>query len=112
MLYLVTFDKLMHVYYILTWISHKDEHLKKSTSYFVSVRRLTNCIFSLFCVIIKSISAPCSSGQYALNARRRNSLIIPDMSLEEVLGHHGANRREARKLGLLLSSKSSEAERE
>jgi len=38
--------------------------------------------------------------------------IIPNKSLEKVSGHPGENRREARKLGLLLLSKSSEAERE
>jgi len=36
-------------------------------------------------------------------------LIIPDTSLETVLGCFQANRREARMLGLLLSSKSSKS---
>ena len=50
--------------------------------------------------------------QMMIKTKVRMNEINPDISLEHGVGFSKANRREARKLGLLLSSKSSEAERE
>jgi hypothetical protein len=50
--------------------------------------------------------------QMMIKTKARMNEINPDISLEHGVGFSKANRSETRKLGLLLSSKSSEAERE
>jgi len=47
-----------------------------------------------------------------MTAQQGKLFFYPKSVIGKVSGYPGANRREARKLGLLLSSKSSEAERE